>query len=177
MSRPTLTLILGGARSGKSRHALALADTWPGPGVFIATATASDAEMADRIGRHQAERDARWQTVEAPTDITAALAGLPTDAAVCVVDCLTLWLTNIMLGDRDTPTEIEALANALAARDVPVILVSNEVGLGIVPEHALARRFRDEAGRLHQRLAREADRVILMTAGLPLQIKPQPGGD
>ena len=141
----------------------------------IATATASDGEMAERIARHRADRGQRWQTVEAPTDITGALGGLPTDAAVCVIDCLTLWLTNMMLDGRDIAAETDALAAALEARTLPVVLVSNEVGLGIVPEHELARRFRDEAGRLHQRLAAMADRVILMTAGLPLQVKPPPG--
>jgi adenosyl cobinamide kinase/adenosyl cobinamide phosphate guanylyltransferase len=131
--------------------------------------------MAERIARHRADRAERWQTVEAPTDITGALGGLPTDAAVCVIDCLTLWLTNMMLDGRDIAAETDALAAALEARTLPVVLVSNEVGLGIVPEHELARRFRDEAGRLHQRLAAMADRVILMTAGLPLQVKPPPG--
>ena len=175
MTDAPLALILGGARSGKSRHALDLAGVWPGPGVFIATATASDGEMAARIARHRADRDARWQTVEAPVDIAGALGRLPAEATVCVIDCLTLWLTNLMLDDRDIAAETEALEGALAARTLPVLLVSNEVGLGIVPEHALARRFRDEAGRLHQRLAAMADRVILMAAGLPLQVKPQPG--
>ena len=171
MKAPGVTLILGGARSGKSRHALDLADKHPGDAVFVATATANDAEMAARIANHQAERDARWQTVEAPIDLPGALRHLPPNASVCLVDCLTLWLTNLMMAERDVEADAQRLINVLDVRRVPTILVTNEVGLGIVPENALARRFRDEAGRLHQQVAEIADRVILMTAGLPLTLK------
>jgi len=177
MTAPPLTLILGGARSGKSRHALELASAHPGDAVFIATATASDAEMADRIQRHQAERDARWTTIEAALDLPDALRTPASQAVVCVVDCLTLWVANLMAEERDIPAAVQDLQNALGERRVPVILVSNEVGFGIVPDNALARRFRDETGRLHQQLAAIADRAILMVAGLPLDLKPLPGDE
>jgi adenosylcobinamide kinase/adenosylcobinamide-phosphate guanylyltransferase len=165
---PTLTLVIGGARSGKSRHAEALVESMPAPWTYVATATMLDAEMADRIALHQARRDGRWRTVEAPLDLAAALD----DArGPVLLDCLTLWLTNVMLGEFDVAAEIERLERALAARRHPVVLVSNEVGLGIVPENSLARRFRDEQGRLNQRMAALADRVVLMVAGLPMVVK------
>lgn len=177
MTSLPLTLILGGARSGKSRHALNLASAYPGDALFIATATASDAEMADRIRRHQAERDARWVTVEAPLDLPDALLTPASQTVVCVVDCLTLWVANLMAAERDIPAAAQDLQDALAGRQTPVILVSNEVGFGIVPDNALARRFRDETGRLHQQLAAIADRAVLMVAGLPLDLKPLPGDE
>ena len=171
MTARRVTLILGGARSGKSRHALALAEAHPGRAVFIATAEAHDDEMAARITQHQQERGSRWHTVEAPRDLPGAIHALESDVAVCVVDCLTLWLTNLMMADRDVAGDAAALCGALGECRVPVILVSNEVGLGIVPENALARRFRDEAGRLHQQVAALADQVILVAAGLSLTLK------
>ena len=167
---PLLSLVLGGARSGKSRHAEALIAAYPPPWIYIATAAAHDDEMQARIARHRAGRDHNWCTVETQMDLAEALddAG----AAPVLVDCLTLWLTNLMLGDRDIETAIRALEQALERRTGATVLVSNEVGLGIVPENPLARRFRDEAGLLHQRLAARADHVVLVAAGLALTLKP-----
>jgi adenosylcobinamide kinase/adenosylcobinamide-phosphate guanylyltransferase len=165
-----LTLILGGARSGKSRHAEVLARGLGETGLYVATGQAFDAEMRERIAEHKARRDAFWTTVEAPLDIAAAIDGADAKCVV-LVDCLTLWLTNLILGDDDVAAATDRLQAALERRATPVLLVSNEVGLGIVPENALARRFRDEAGRLHQRLAQTADRVLFMVAGLPLVAK------
>jgi adenosyl cobinamide kinase/adenosyl cobinamide phosphate guanylyltransferase len=165
----SVTLILGGARSGKSRHGEALIGVHPPPWTYIATADAWDEEMASRIALHRARRDARWQTVESPLGLPAALAeaaGRPV-----LVDCLTLWLSNLMLGERDVPAATEALLAVLAARTAPTVLIANEVGLGIVPEHRLGREFRDTAGVLHQRLAARADRVLFMVAGLPMVVK------
>ncbi len=166
---PPLTFILGGARSGKSAHAESLLRRLPPPWAYVATAQAFDDEMRARIAAHRARRESGWRTVEAPLDLPGALrqAG---DAPV-LVDCLTLWLTNLMLGGHDRAVAQAALDAALDERAAPTVLVSNEVGLGIVPEHALARAFRDEAGRLHQRVAARADTVILMVAGLPLTVK------
>jgi adenosyl cobinamide kinase/adenosyl cobinamide phosphate guanylyltransferase len=160
-----VTFVLGGARSGKSAHAEALIAAMPPPWRYVATAQAFDEEMRARIAAHCARRDERWRTVEAPLDLPAALA---TPAPV-LVDCLTLWLTNLMLADRrpDWP----ALLAALDARAAPTVIVSNEVGLGIVPDNALARAFRDEAGRLHQLVAARADRVVFMVAGIPMVVK------
>ena len=168
---PALTLILGGARSGKSRQAEALVTTLPPPWHYVATAEAYDDEMRERIALHRARRDEGWQTHEAPIELPECLAQLGVAAAPILVDCLTLWLTNVMLAERDVNAAALALEAALAAARAPVVLVSNEVGLGIVPENALARRFRDEAGRLHQRLAARADRVLFMVAGLPMVVK------
>ena len=167
----SVTLVLGAARSGKSRYALAQAQARGAAPVMIATAEALDAEMRDRIATHRAERDARWRTVEAPLDLPGALRSLRPDD-VAVVDCLTLWLSNLFMADRDPE---EAAAELVAALGGPaeVWLVSNEVGWGIVPESALARRFRDEAGRLNQQVAEAADRVVLVVAGQALVIKPQ----
>jgi adenosyl cobinamide kinase/adenosyl cobinamide phosphate guanylyltransferase len=162
-------LVLGGARSGKSRAAEALLARHPGPYAYIATATPGDAEMAARIAEHRARRGADWRTIEAPLDLSAALAEAA--ARPALVDCLTLWLTNLLLADRDWERAAEGLEAALAARAAPTVLVGNEVGLGIVPENALARRFRDAAGLLHQRLAIGAAEVLFMVAGLPMRLK------
>jgi len=171
MSLPKLTLVLGGARSGKSRHAEALiAASGPAPWLYVATAEIRDAEMATRIAEHQRRRGEGWLTREAPLDLGEALGAAPAGAPA-LVDCLTLWLTNLMLAERDIDAATEALESALAARPGPAVLVSNEVGLGIVPDNRLARDFRDHAGRLHQRLAARADRVLFMVAGLPLTVK------
>jgi adenosylcobinamide kinase/adenosylcobinamide-phosphate guanylyltransferase len=166
----TLALILGGARSGKSRHAEALVTALPPPWLYIATGEPRDNEMAARIAEHRARRGAQWHTVEAPRDLAGALAAAPADAAV-LVDCLTLWLTNVMLAGSDIDAEIVRLERALAQRGGLMVLVANEVGLGIVPDNALARRFRDAAGRLNQRLAARADRVVLLVAGIPMTVK------
>ena len=170
----TSTLVLGGARSGKSAFAQKAAETAVGAGrtVLIATGQAFDDEMAERIARHQADRGESWATIEAPLALPEAIAALPADA-VAVIDCLTLWLSNLMLDERDIETAVGALVMTVAACPARLWLVSNEVGLGIVPETPLGRRFRDEAGRLHQRLAAVADEVFFVAAGLPLRMKPQ----
>jgi adenosyl cobinamide kinase/adenosyl cobinamide phosphate guanylyltransferase len=160
-----VTFVLGGARSGKSAHAEALVAAMPAPWRYIATAQAFDDEMRARIADHRARRDERWRTVEAPLDLATAL-DTPEPA---LVDCLTLWLTNLLLADRQP--DWPALLAALDARRAPTVIVSNEVGLGIVPDNALARAFRDEAGRLHQLVAARADRVLFMVAGLPMVLK------
>jgi adenosylcobinamide kinase/adenosylcobinamide-phosphate guanylyltransferase len=166
-----IRFILGGARSGKSRHAQALAEALDGELIYIATAQAFDEEMSDRIARHRADRGARWRTVEAPIDLPAAVVAESGPGRVVLVDCLTLWTSNLLLADHDIPAATEALAAVLAKANGPVILVANEVGLGIVPDNALARRFRDAAGTLNQAIARAADTVEFIAAGLPLRLK------
>ena len=163
-----LTLVLGGARSGKSRRAEALIAALPPPWTYIATAQAFDAEMHERIALHRERRDKRWLTVEEPLALPQALAATKRPV---LIDCLTLWLTNLMLGNHDLPDAFAALEAALVAAENPVVLVSNEVGLGIVPENALARAFRDEQGRLNQRMAALAGHVVFMAAGLPMVLK------
>ncbi|MBF0333557.1 MAG: bifunctional adenosylcobinamide kinase/adenosylcobinamide-phosphate guanylyltransferase [Alphaproteobacteria bacterium] len=160
-----LTLVLGGARSGKSAFAESLL---PSGSVYLATAQALDAEMVERVRLHRARR-VGWETVEEPLDLAAALTRL--DERAVLVDCLTLWLSNLMLAERDVDAEIEALCRALPTLAGPVAMVANEVGWGIVPDNALARAFRDHAGRLNQRIAALADRVVLVVAGLPLTLK------
>ena len=169
-SHSHLTLVLGGARSGKSRHAEALVTAFAPPWIYVATAEPLDDEMRARIAEHRARRAANWRTVEAPRDLAGALAGMRGGSTV-LVDCLTLWLSNLMLAGADVEAEIVRLESALTAIAAPVVLVSNEVGFGIVPDNALARRFRDAQGRLNQRMAARADRVVLMVAGLPLVVK------
>jgi adenosylcobinamide kinase/adenosylcobinamide-phosphate guanylyltransferase len=168
---PALTLILGGARSGKSRHAEALVTTLPPPWHYVATAEAYDEEMCERIALHRARRDEGWVTTEAPLELAECLAALGRGSAPILVDCLTLWLSNVMLANRDVEAARRSIEAVLDEAKAPIVLVTNEVGLGIVPENALARRFRDEAGRLHQRLAARADRVLFMVAGLPMVVK------
>lgn len=164
-----IELVIGGARSGKSsfaeRQALAT-----GLGVaYIATGEARDAEMAQRIAHHRARRPAGWRTVEEPLALADTLRREAAEGTCLLVDCLTLWLTNLLLADRET--EIDALLATLPTLPGRIILVSNEVGWGIVPENALARRFRDEQGRLNQQVAALAGRVTLVAAGLPLALK------
>ncbi|RMD61392.1 MAG: bifunctional adenosylcobinamide kinase/adenosylcobinamide-phosphate guanylyltransferase [Alphaproteobacteria bacterium] len=173
MSRglPPVTLILGGARSGKSRYGEALAESRPGPCIYVATAHAGDDEMAARIARHRARRGARWTTVEEPVNLVAALRTHAVADHVVVVDCLTLWLSNVLAAGCDPAAESERLVAVLPELRAPVIFISNEVGQGIVPDNALARRFVDCAGCLHQDLAAAADAVVLMTAGLSLALK------
>ena len=166
-----VTLILGGARSGKSRHGEALVESQPGPCVYLATAEAGDAEMAARIAAHRARRGDRWTTVEAPLELVGALERETGPDRAVLVDCLTLWLSNLMGAGRDVARACEGLIAALPGLAGPVVFVSNEVGLGIVPDNAAARAFVDRAGRLHQDLAAAADRVIFMTAGLPADLK------
>ena len=167
---PRLSLVVGGARSGKSGLAERLVS---GSGLgrrYIATAQAWDDEMRDRIARHRADRGAGWITVEAPLDLVAALAGARQDEAV-LVDCATLWLSNHLLADHDLAAESRALLAALDACAAPVVVVSNEVGWGIVPENALARAFRDAQGRLNQQIAAQAGLVVGVMAGLPMVLK------
>ena len=165
------TLILGGARSGKSRRALALAEQLGADRIFVATAEALDEEMAGRIARHQAERDEGWETIEVPLDLTDALSRGDLRDKVCVVDCLTLWLSNLMHHQRDVALETENLCAHLAAQSGTVILVSNEVGMGLVPESPLGRDFRDAQGRLNQKIADVCDVVEFVAAGLPINLK------
>ncbi len=172
---PPVTLVLGGARSGKSGYAERLIEDRLGgiyrAATYIATAEALDDEMAARVARHRARRGPLWHTVETPIDVTDAL-GLYTDPEKPVlVDCLTLWLTNLMLADGDCARETGKLLDALDTVKGPVLLVANEVGSGIVPDNALARRFRDAAGLLNQSVAKVTDRVVLVAAGLPLVLK------
>ncbi|MER8422254.1 bifunctional adenosylcobinamide kinase/adenosylcobinamide-phosphate guanylyltransferase [Mesorhizobium sp. M1403] len=165
-----LTLIIGGARSGKSAHAERLVSACPAPWSYIATAQAYDEEMRERIALHRSRRRAGWTTIEAPLDLAGAIEALP-DGQPVLIDCLTLWLTNHMLAEHDVEAECRRLADVLSRPRGPWFVVSNEVGQGIVPENALARRFRDAAGRLNQDVAAVADTVLLMVAGLPLRVK------
>lgn len=170
----TLTYISGGSRSGKSRHALELARVFAGRKAFIATAQATDEEMTERIRCHRRERSGDFLTVEEPLDLAAALDRLPAEVAVAVIDCLTLWLANLLYrhGDgTDTYPEVEDFLRALENPPCNLIVVSNEVGMGIVPAHPLSRRFRDAAGRLNQRVAARADRALVMISGIPLILK------
>jgi adenosylcobinamide kinase/adenosylcobinamide-phosphate guanylyltransferase len=166
-----IILVLGGARSGKSKFAQAQAEASDGKLVYIATAQAFDAEMAERISRHQSDRGARWQTVECPLDLGRAVRDNQGAGATLLIDCLTIWLSNIMLNDHDIAAAISDLGSQLTASASDVILVSNEVGQGIVPDNVLARRFRDEAGRLNQQMAEIADDVWFVIAGLPQRLK------
>lgn len=171
-SLPPLTLVIGGARSGKSAFAEGLIRASLRPRRYIATSEAWDDEMRDRIARHKTDRGEDWTTVEAPLDLADALANADPCEAV-LIDCATLWLTNHLLADHDLAAEADRLIAALAACPAPVVIVSNETGWGIVPDNALARRFRDEQGRLNQWLARHATLVVTVIAGLPLILKGQ----
>jgi len=164
--------VLGGARSGKSRFAQSRIEAVPGTLAFIATAEPHDDEMADRIARHQADRGPRWNACEAPCDLVGAISRMQDSADAILVDCLTLWLSNLMLAERDIRLATAGLIDAIRQCPVPIALVANEVGMGIVPDNALARRFRDEAGRLNQTVAAVVDEAVLVVAGLPLVLKP-----
>ena len=166
-------LVLGGARSGKSRHAQSLAEQLAADRLFVATAQPFDDEMRDRIARHRADRDASWRTIEVPRELPQAIREHGRGDHVMLVDCLTLWLSNLLLADADLAAAVDDLAAATAAATTPIVFVSNEVGFGIVPENALARRFRDEAGRLNQRLAAQCDATDLVVAGIPMRIAPR----
>ncbi|UUP19723.1 Bifunctional adenosylcobalamin biosynthesis protein CobP (plasmid) [Nitratireductor thuwali] len=168
--RGPLSFVLGGARSGKSAHAERLIEAHPAPWCYIATARAFDDEMRVRIAEHRARRGGRWHTLDAPIALAETLDSVP-DGQPVLIDCLTLWLTNVMLGEHDVEAASRRLLRALTAPRGPWVVVSNEVGLGIVPENALARRFRDAAGRLNQQVAAAADEVTLMVAGLPMKVK------
>jgi adenosylcobinamide kinase / adenosylcobinamide-phosphate guanylyltransferase len=165
-----LSLVIGGARSGKSRFAETLVTGTGRPRTYVATADAWDDEMRARIARHKADRGEGWITVEAPRDLCATLAQVPSDHVV-LVDCATLWLTNHLLADADLDAETDRLLTTLTTCAAPVVIVSNEVGWSIVPDNALARTFRDAQGRLNQRLAAQADTVVAVMAGLPMVLK------
>ncbi len=165
---PKSTLVLGGARSGKSRYAEGLIEA-AGCGVYLATAQTLDDEMRARVAEHRSRRGGAWETLEEPLDLAGALA--KAGRKPVLVDCLTLWLTNLMLADRDLAAAVSGLVDVLPSLDGPVVFVSNEVGLGIVPDNAMARAFRDAAGVMHQRLAAASERVVFVTAGLPMILK------
>ena len=167
-------LILGGARSGKSIYAEQLIETFPPPYIYLATAQVLDNEMRERVRRHQARRSSRWQTIESPVDLVQTLRSLNGQTQAVLVDCITLWMSNLLLRDSPSPPHraVEDLCTFLHIVDYPLLLVSNEVGSGIVPEKPLARQYRDLAGWANQQLASACRTVTLVVAGLPLQLKP-----
>lgn len=173
--RPEVVLVLGGTRSGKSGWAQRYVETNYRKPFFLATAEAGDLEMQERITRHQLERGPGWGLIEEPREIAAVLTAseIRRQADVVLVDCLTMWLTNILLVDRGTDIEkrFGELFAVLREPPCPLVLVSNEVGMGIVPDSELGRRFRDLAGRLNQQVAALSDQVIFVAAGLPLVLK------
>lgn len=174
-------LVLGGARSGKSAYAQRHCEALGKRLVYIATAQAGDNEMAERIARHRAERGHLWSTLEEPLDLCGAISEAAKRADAVLVDCLTLWLSNLMLANQMQANEIQGRHDLLAARKaltllveqtrVPLVLIANEVGMGIVPDNPLARRFRDEAGWLNQEVAAAAKEVVMVVAGLPMRLK------
>jgi len=169
---PVVTLVLGGARSGKSRYAESLVEN-TGAGLYVATAQVRDGEMAERVRLHKDRRGDAWATLEEPLDLVSVIANHANPNHMILVDCLTLWLSNLMEDGRDIDVETAELCAALKAAKGSVTLVSNEVGMGIVPDNALARDFRDHQGRLNQAVAAAADRVVFVAAGLPLTLKDE----
>ncbi len=165
-------LVLGGARSGKSVYAESLAENWKGPRVYIATAQALDEEMAVRIKAHRDRRGSDWETVGAVLDLPGALREAAAEGSFILIDCLTLWLTNVLLAEEDCELAVSEFLEALSDVSGTIVLVSNEVGSGIVPGNELARRFRDAAGDANRRVAQAVDEVVLVTAGLPMTLKP-----
>lgn len=166
-----ITLVLGGARSGKSSYAEVAAGKSERKKIYIATAEVCDDEMGERVGKHRLRRGGDWKTVEIPIDIAEQITNSNYVNSVILVDCLTLWLSNLLYKKINITQYINKLIEALKETQAEVILVSNEVGLGIVPENALARQFRDYAGMLHQQVAEVADEVVLVVAGIPVKIK------
>jgi len=166
----SLTLILGGANSGKSRYAESLLADSEGNRIYIATAEAYDDEMRQKIEAHRAMRGPLWETYEAPLALAETLREAPEGVPI-LVDCVTLWLSNMLLAERAMDAEITALMEALQSRNGAVVVVSNEVGLGVVPDTSLGRRFRSYQGALNQQIAAEAERVVAVMAGLPLALK------
>lgn len=166
-------LVLGGARSGKSRFAESLVAEYAGPFIYVATAEIRDDEMRRRVDHHRRRRGDDWSTVECPLDLVSLLGKLRSEGKPVLVDCLTLWMSNLLHRDAATPPEsiIQALTDELRRTTCPLVLVSNEVGCGIVPDNALARRFRDLAGLAHQSIAEVCPRVTFVAAGLPLRLK------
>lgn len=171
MRKNNITLVLGGTRSGKSSFAEGLAFDSGLSRCYLATAEAFDSEMEQRISRHQQDRGPGWTTIEEPVDLTKTLKNHSNGTTVILVDCLTLWLSNLMGRDADIDAAVDELIEKVDGLKGPVIFVSNEVGQGIVPDNRMARKFRDHAGRLHQRLAQKADTVYFVTAGLPQKLK------
>jgi adenosylcobinamide kinase / adenosylcobinamide-phosphate guanylyltransferase len=167
-------LVLGGARSGKSAYAQSLAEATAPERLYLATAEAGDAEMTARIRRHQAGRGAGWTTLEEPLKLAEALRAAARTGRVVLVDCLTLWLANLMLAGRGVEVETARLTQAISALEGPALIVSNEVGLGLVPDTRLGRDFRDWQGRLNREVAHACDAVVLVAAGLPTLLKPAP---
>jgi len=167
---PSLTLVLGGTASGKSGYAESLCEQSGLAKIYVATAQVFDDEMADKVARHLDQRGANWTTIETPLDVRGALA-TATKNDVVLIDCATLWLTNLILGEHDVATHSKALLRSLTDCPAPVVIVSNEVGQGIVPDNALSRRFRNAQGRLNQDIAAQADTVVAVMAGLPLALK------
>lgn len=168
-----ITLITGGARSGKSNHSLELASSYKNK-VFIATARVMDGEMEDRISKHKKERGNAFTTIEEPLDLAASLKNLPEETDLALIDCTTVWIGNLMFereNEEEPFIEINEFIEALISAPCDVIIVSNEVGMGIVPDNAMARKFRDIAGRLNQDIAKIAAKVILTVAGMPVQLK------
>jgi adenosylcobinamide kinase/adenosylcobinamide-phosphate guanylyltransferase len=167
-------LVLGGARSGKSVYAQDLAEAAAPERLYLATAEAGDAEMAARIAHHKAGRGSAWSTREEPLALAGTLAAEARPGRAVLVDCLTLWISNLMLAGRDVEAEIGRLEQAIGALAGPVVFVSNEVGLSLVPETRLGRDFRDAQGRANAAVARAADAVVFLAAGLPMLLKPAP---
>jgi adenosylcobinamide kinase / adenosylcobinamide-phosphate guanylyltransferase len=167
-------LVLGGARSGKSTYAQSLAESAAPERVYLATAQAGDAEMAARIARHQADRGQGWTTDEEPLALAKALAAAARPGRAVLVDCLTLWLSNLMFTGHAIEAEIARLAEAISALEGPAVLVSNEVGLGLVPDTKLGREFRDWQGRANQEIGKASDAVVFVAARLPTLLKPAP---
>lgn len=168
------TLVIGGCKSGKSRHALELAEEYGLRKIFMATCIPMDDEMKERVARHKAERDGQWRTLDVPTELPEAIAEHGKDGNVILVDCLTLWITNLLMQQANygpVADRVAVLVEALAQATCPVVLVSNEVGAGIVPENRLARQFRDEAGIANQKVAAAVDRVVWMVAGIANVVK------
>ncbi len=169
----TVTLVLGGARSGKSSFAEKLVLQQPGPRAYVATAQARDEEMAERIVRHQNDRGPDWTTFEEPLMVAQTIRQASENHTVILLDCLTLWLSNLMEAKQDVDGATEDLITSVRDCNSDIVLVSNEVGLGIVPVNALARSYRDASGRMNMRVAAAADEVYFLAAGLPLQMKGQ----
>ncbi len=167
-----ITFILGGVKSGKSAYALEQANRYDGKKVFIATAEARDEDMIERIARHKGERGPLWETIEEPLNIKDALSNLPDPNRVVIIDCLTLWVSNLLEVGKESEKAFDDFISALLSCPVfTIYIVSNEVGMGVVPEHRLGRIYRDQLGLLNRKLARIASKVILMVAGIPLEIK------
>jgi len=169
---PGSLLVIGGARSGKSRYGQRCAEKSGRKPVLIATAEAGDAEMAARIAAHKAARPPYWRVIEEPLDLARTLRRQTSEQNILLIDCLTLWLSNVLHAGRDPEEETASLLEAMGEMKGPTIFISNEVGLGIVPDNPLGRSFRDAQGRLNQKIAESCESVVFVAAGLPLKLKP-----